>query len=179
MPIYLPPISRRQFLARSVAAGAGLMLSPKLFAAARKVDEHCWALFSDIHIAEDRKKLGRDINMTDHLIAVSKEVIELKKRPAALLISGDLAFNSGEKGDYATLTELLQPLRAAQLPIHLALGNHDHRERFWDALLEEKTVGRPVVDRQVEMIRTPRANWFVLDSLDKTLSTRVSSAVRN
>lgn len=170
MPIYLPPISRRQFLTRSLAAGAGLMLGPSLFAANRKVDEHCWALFSDTHIAADRKQLGRDINMADHLIAVCKEVIELKKRPAAVLISGDLALNSGETGDYATFTELLQPLRAAQIPIHLALGNHDHRERFWEALFEEKTVSRPVVDRQVAMIRSSRANWFVLDSLDKTLS---------
>ncbi len=171
MPIYLPPISRRQFLARSLVAGAGLMLSPNLFAASRKVDEHCWALFSDTHIAADRKDFKRHINMADHLMAVAKEVIELKKRPAGVLISGDLALNSGETGDYATLTELLQPLRAAQLPIHLALGNHDHRERFWDALLGEKIVARPVVDRQVAIIRSSRANWFVLDSLDKTLST--------
>lgn len=104
-------------------------------------------------------------------MTVIKEVIELKKRPAAVIISGDLALNSGEAGDYATLGEFLQPLRAAQMPIHLALGNHDHHERFWDALLEEKTVTRPVVERQVAMIRSQRANWFVLDSLDKTLST--------
>ncbi len=146
------------------------MCSPSLFAADRQVDEHCWALFSDTHIAADRKQLGRDVNMTDNLIAVAKEVCDLRKRPAAALINGDLAFNSGEKGDYATLTELLQPLRAAQLPIHLALGNHDHRERFWEALLEEKTVSHPVVDKQVAILRTRRANWFVLDSLDKTLT---------
>jgi 3',5'-cyclic-AMP phosphodiesterase len=170
MPIYLPPISRRQFLTRSLAVGAGLMLSPNLFAATRKVDEHCWALFSDIHIAADRKHIAREINMADNLIMVAKEVIELKKRPAGVLVSGDLALSNGQQEDYATLAELLQPLRAAQLPIHLALGNHDHRERFWDALLEEKTVSRPVVDRQIEIIRTPRANWFVLDSLDKTHS---------
>ena len=148
-----------------------MLLSPDLFAANRKVDEHAWALFSDTHIAADRKLIAREVNMTDHFAAVTKEVCELPKRPAAVLICGDLAYNSGEKGDYATVADLLQPLRAAQMPIHLALGNHDHRERFWDALLDEKTVSRPVVNRQAAILRAPRANWFVLDSLDKTLAT--------
>ena len=109
--------------------------------------------------------------MTDHFMAVTKEVCNLPKRPAAVLISGDLAYNAGQAGDYANFTELLQPLRAAQMPVHLALGNHDHRERFWTALLAEKTVSRPLFDRQVAILRAPRANWFVLDSLDKTLAT--------
>jgi len=156
---------------RSLAAGAGMLLSPNLFAAKRKVDEHAWALFSDTHIAADRNLIAREINMTDQFAAVAKEVCELPKRPAAVLISGDLAYNAGQTGDYANFTGLLQPLRAAQMPVHLALGNHDHRERFWDALLEEKTVSRPLVDRQVAILRAPRANWFVLDSLDKTLAT--------
>jgi 3',5'-cyclic AMP phosphodiesterase CpdA len=84
---------------------------------------------------------------------------------------GDCAFNSGEKGDYATLTGLLDPLRGGQLPLHLALGNHDQRENFWEALDEKKAVKRPVEDRQVALIQTPEANWFVLDSLEKTLQT--------
>lgn len=171
MPISLPPISRRQFLARSIAAGAGMIFSPTLFAADRKRDEHAWALFADTHIAADPKLIAREVNMTENFIAVAKEVCVWPKRPAAVLICGDLAYNSGEKGDYANVAELLQPLRAAQMPIHLALGNHDHRERFWEALVEEKTVSRPVMDRQVAIIRSPRANWFVLDSLDKTLAT--------
>jgi 3',5'-cyclic AMP phosphodiesterase CpdA len=57
------------------------------------------------------------------------------------------------------------------MPVHLALGNHDNRERFWEALQEEKTASRPLADRQVALVRTPRANWFVLDSLEKTLAT--------
>ena len=57
------------------------------------------------------------------------------------------------------------------MPVHLALGNHDNRERFWEALPEEKAAQRPLADRQVALLRTPRANWFVLDSLEKTLST--------
>src|SRR4051794_35300838 len=133
MPIHLPPISRRWFLARSLAAGAGLVLSPRLLAASKSADPNFWALFSDIHLAADRAQLGRGINMADHFRTVSDELLGLPKRPAGLFIVGDCAFNSGEKGDYATVAEVLEPIRAAQVPIHLALGNHDHRERFWEA----------------------------------------------
>ena len=147
------------------------MLSPKIFAASRKTDEHCWALFSDIHLAGDPTKLGRGINMTDNFTAVVNEVRAMRTQPGNALICGDLAFNSGETADYAQVVNLLQPLRTSGMPIHLALGNHDNRERFWDSQLESKTVSRPLQDRQAAIIRAPRVNWFVLDSLDKTLST--------
>jgi 3',5'-cyclic AMP phosphodiesterase CpdA len=68
-------------------------------------------------------------------------------------------------------TDLLQPIRKAKGPVHLALGNHDNRERFREALNTEKVAKRPVADRQAALIKAPRANWFVLDSLEKTLST--------
>ena len=171
MPIHLPPLSRRQFLTRSLAAGAGLMLSPNLFGASRKVDEHCWALFSDIHLSADPTKIARGINMTDNFNAVVKEVLALRTQPSNALISGDLAFNSGESIDYEHVLDLLAPLRKSGMPIHLAMGNHDNRERFWDSFLNDKTAKRPLQDRQASIISTPRVNWFVLDSLNKTLST--------
>lgn len=167
MPLYLPPLSRRQFLARSLAAGTGLLLRQRLLAAAREVDPHAWALISDPHIAADRAKLGRNINMAAQLATVVDDVLGQPRRPAGALVNGDLAFNTGETADYATFAELIQPLRAAQIPLHLGLGNHDHRERFWAALREDASVKRPLADRQAAVIRTERANWFLLDSLDK------------
>ncbi len=171
MPIHLPAISRRQFLVRSLAGGAAVALSPTLLAAAKRTDPDSWALLSDIHLAADRSLVAREINMTDHFTTVSREVLALPKCPAGVFITGDCAYNSGQVKDYALVAELLQPIRAAQMPVHLALGNHDNRERFWEALQEEKTAQRPFADRQVALVRTPRANWFVLDSLEKTLST--------
>ena len=109
--------------------------------------------------------------MAEHFETVSRELTALPKLPAGLFINGDCAFNSGESGDYATVAELLTPIRTSGMPIHLALGNHDHRERFWSAFADEKTAKRPVLDRQVSLLKTPRANWFILDSLEKTLST--------
>jgi len=171
MPIHLPPISRRRFLSRSLAAGAGLALSPDLFAATRRTDANSWALLSDIHLAANREQLGRGVNMFEHFNTVSAELLALPKRPAGVFINGDCAFNSGETGDYGLLNELLLPIRQDQMPVHLALGNHDNRERFWDALEQEKPAQRPVEDKQVSLLRGPRANWFILDSLETTLST--------
>jgi 3',5'-cyclic-AMP phosphodiesterase len=171
MPIHLAPLSRRQFLGRTVAAGAGLALCPHLSAAEKPVDENFWALFSDLHLAADRTFLFRNSNMAEHFQTVSKEVLGLPERPAAVLVDGDCAYSSGEKGDYTVLAELLRPLREGQLPVYLALGNHDHRERFWEGFPEEKAAKRPVMDRQTALIRTARANWFILDSLETTLST--------
>jgi Icc protein len=171
MPIHLPPISRRAFLARTLAASAGLALNPDLFAATKRVEPDSWALFSDIHLAADTAVIQRGVNMAEHFATVSRELLGLSELPAALFVTGDCAFNSGEKADYGTVTKLLDPIRAAQMPVHLTLGNHDNRERFWEALEEEKTAKRPLADRQAALVRTRRANWFILDSLDKTLST--------
>ena len=171
MPIHLASISRREFLRRSLLAGAGLALAPGLQAAARRTDANSWALLADPHIAADRATKARGINMTGHLQTVSQELLKLPKRPAGVFVLGDCAYNRGEKDDYATLTELLSPLRAGELPLHLALGNHDERENFWGVLQEMKAAKRPVTDRHVALISTSHVNWFMLDSLEKTLQT--------
>ncbi len=171
MPIHLPAISRRQFLARSLAGGAALVLAPELLGADKRTDPNSWALLADTHLAADPDQVARGINMADHFARVSRELLGLPKRPAGVFIAGDCAYNSGQAGDYARLTALLEPVRAGQMPVHLALGNHDNRELFWDALQDEKAASRPVAHRQVAVLRTPRANWFILDSLEKTLAT--------
>ncbi|MBP9901688.1 MAG: metallophosphoesterase [Verrucomicrobiota bacterium] len=171
MPIHLPPLSRRGFLRRSLLAGAGLAVGPELFAAGHDSDANAWALLADTHIAADPKRIERAINMTDHLKAVSQEVLARPERPAGVFIVGDCAFSKGEPGDYAALTGLLEPLRGGGLPLHLALGNHDQRENFWAALEAKRAAKRPVADKQVALVRSPLVNWFLLDSLEQTLVT--------
>ena len=171
MPIHLAPITRRQFLARSLAAGAGVAFGSKLFAAAKPTNADFWALLSDTHLAADRNLLERGINMTDHFTTVSRELLALPQNPAGVFVTGDCAFNNGEKGDYAVFADLLGPIRGGQMHVHLALGNHDNRERFWDAFEQERAAKRPLQDRQVALLLTPKVNWFILDSLEQTRST--------
>lgn len=171
MPIHLPPVSRRAFLLRTLTAGAGLLLAPGALAARRREDRHSWALWSDTHLAADRSLKARGICMAEHFEAVAAEVLALDRRPAGLLVNGDLAYNTGQEGDYALLADLLVPLRRAGVPVHLALGNHDHRERFWNGIAKTRSAKRPVRDKHAGIVKASRANWFLLDSLEATNST--------
>lgn len=171
MPIHLPPLSRRNFLKRSLLAGASLASAPELIAAARRTDANAWAFFSDTHIAAAAAKIARDINMTDHLVSATKEVLALPQRPSGVFVNGDCAYNQGEPGDYRQFTRLLEPLRAGGLPLHLALGNHDQREHFWATLPPKDAARRAVAHKQVALVKATNVNWFVLDSLETTLAT--------
>lgn len=181
MPITLPPVSRRRFLLSSLAAGAGLAIGSRWTWAADATPERDLdrlVLFSDIHIAADATKVAHDVNMSDHLKQAVAEALNLdnsSRRPSMLLVNGDCAFNNGETADYAQVVSLLKPLREAGWPVHLGLGNHDNRDRFWDAVPAEEGGGtepdRPVDGKQTLILETPRADWVVLDSLMKTRET--------
>jgi 3',5'-cyclic-AMP phosphodiesterase len=173
MPVYLPPVSRRRFLGGSLAAASALALGKGLLAAdapAAAADPHRFALLSDTHVAADRAAVLRGVTMAEHLRKAVAEVAALSPRPAASIVNGDLALGTGESGDYVTLLELLAPLREAGVPAHLALGNHDHRDRFRNALPERDRPGADAGfnERQVYAVESPRADWFVLDSLVDT-----------
>jgi hypothetical protein len=170
MPIRLAPISRRRFLTRSAVAAAGLGITPKLLASIKPTDARSWALLSDPHLAADRATVSRDMNMAEHFAAVTREILERTRLPAGLFINGDCAYNTGETGDYRLLAELLEPIRGAQIPVCLGLGNHDNRERFREALGPELPSSKPLSDKHVALVRTRYVNWFVLDSLEKPLS---------
>lgn len=171
MPIHLPPLSRRNFLKRSFFAGASLAMASASFGASRRTNPNSWVFYSDTHIAADTSKVVRGINMAAHFRAATQEVLALPERPAAFFLTGDCAYNSGESDDYFQFVALLDPLRADGLPLHLALGNHDHREHFWAALPPKDAAKLAIADRQVALIKSPHVNWFMLDSLEVTLQT--------
>lgn len=172
MPIHLPPLSRRSFLRRTLAVGAGLSYVPSLLAdEARRTNANSWVLCADSHIDANPKTVNKTVNMTDNLAAVSKEIVSLPERAAGVFVVGDCAFSKGEPGDYRQFAGLLEPMRADGLPVHLALGNHDQRENFWAALETQGTAKRPVADKQTGLISSKLVNWVLLDSLEKTLQT--------
>jgi 3',5'-cyclic-AMP phosphodiesterase len=168
MPISLPPITRRKFLARTLTAAAGLALAPRLLANGKETDPDFLALFSDTHIAADRAHISHGANMADNMTTSTRELMAMRHNPAGVFVTGDCAFDTGTTDDYGTFAQLLTPLREEGMPVHLTLGNHDNRKRFWDALTEEKLAQRPLADKQAMLLQTPRANWFMLDSLEKT-----------
>lgn len=146
-------------------------MAPRLLADGKETDGDFWALLSDTHIAANPAEIAHGCNMTDHLAIVTRQLTGLPELPAGVFVIGDCAYDDGTIEDYRTFAKGIKPLREAGMPIHLTLGNHDNRERFWDAFTQERTAPRPLADKQAEFLSTPRANWFMLDSLEKTRYT--------
>ena len=170
MPIHLPPLSRRRFLSGTLAAGAGVFVSRFGWAAGPAADSDHFVLLADPHVGSRVDQQGHGVNPARNLERAVAQIGRLDFRPAGAIVAGDCAFAQGETGDYRLFGQLLRPLRQAGLPLHFALGNHDHRDRFLAAFPDAKAHGvrPPVPSKFVSMIETPHANWFLLDSLDKT-----------
>ena len=166
MPITLPPISRRKFLAGTLAAGASLAFGRAAFSA-EQAERSRWVFLADTHLWSQRDKEHRGVKPAANFAVVRQAILRLPYKPAGVVIVGDLAYMDGQPGDYAVLIEELEPLRQAGLTIHLVLGNHDHRENFFAAFKELQSE-QPVAARHVAIVETPQANLFLLDSLLRT-----------
>ena len=162
MPLHLTP--RRTFLLRAALAGAGLFATRNLFAADAASTR--WALLSDTHIGPREDAVVRGTNMAEHLRASIREVLAVKASLAGVFINGDCALKAGLAEEYATFVPMIKPLTDAGLPLHMTLGNHDDRARFWQALNVAADAARPVQKKHVSVVKSPQANWFLLDSLD-------------
>jgi len=167
MPLHVSPVSRRRFLAGTLATAAGCVTLRNGWGAEPRDSDH-WALLADTHIAADPDFSARGANMADNLHRVGEQLIARAGTLQGAFINGDCAYNHGEVGDYQTLTRLLEPISAAGLPIHLTLGNHDHRDHFWSVLSDERAETEAVASKHVSVIESPRVNWFLLDSLHET-----------
>lgn len=163
MPLSLSSISRRQFL---TSLGASVVTIPFARASASQTDEDLIAILNDPHIGE---KQAADSPIPLHLRTTVDWLLALPKRPACVLINGDLALKDGQPGDYRRFAELIQPLRDAGLPVHLTMGNHDAREVFYEVLSAEKPAQPLVVAKHVTVVQSKRANFFLLDSLQKVM----------
>lgn len=167
MPLTLPALSRRHFLASTLAA---TWTASQLYAAEPAADAQRFVLFSDTHIAAKPEVSANGINMHAHFTQAVKDMLALQHKPAAALWLGDCAYLEGQAADYTLLLETSQPLREAGWPLHITLGNHDHRQRFWKALPVDQGQDKFVDARHIMVIPTPVANWFLLDTLDITNS---------
>lgn len=166
-----PSSTRREFLAGLAAGGAALALGASTRARAEDGSSGWYALVSDVHIAADPSTRTRGQVMADNLRAVVADILASDSPPRGVLIDGDLALKDGQDGDYRTLVSLLEPLRKARLPIHMALGNHDDRGNFRDVLRDAIPAETQVVDKQVAAVEGTGPRLLVLDSLDRVNST--------
>jgi 3',5'-cyclic-AMP phosphodiesterase len=169
MPVHYPAHSRRRFLAQLVGGVAAVHGASWLTAA--EADGEQWLLFSDPHIAADRAKVAREVNMAENLERAVKAALAKGRGAKGVFVNGDCAFNTGEAGDYATFASLIEPLRQAGLPVHVTLGNHDQRENIRKGLKEAGDQKAYLTDKQVSIVEGKEANWFLLDTLEQTNKT--------
>lgn len=166
MPVHLPAQNRRQFL---FTLGAGfLTCSAGVFAKDSQQSDIIY-LLNDTHIGE---KHPENSPVPSHLRKVVSELVNLEQKPACVLINGDLALRDGQPGDYRHFAKLIRPLQKAKIDTHLTLGNHDERDVFYSVMQEEQPETPPVKSKHISVVQTPHANFFLLDSLHKTMVTQ-------
>ncbi|MCA8985774.1 MAG: metallophosphoesterase [Planctomycetaceae bacterium] len=168
MPIHLTTLNRRRFLQ---AAGASILVCGRGIPAAGNdgIDADLVYLLNDTHIGE---KHPADSPVPTHLRQVVTELAEMPTKPAFVLINGDLALKDGQPGDYRHFAKLIQPLEQAGVDTHLTLGNHDNREAFYEVMKQQRPENPPVASRHIAIVQTRHANFFLLDSLQKTMVTQ-------
>ncbi len=127
-----------------------------------EVDGDLIAILNDTHVGG---KHPENSPIPTHLRETVAYLVGLPKRPAAVVINGDLALNNGQPDDYTHFAKLIAPLREAGMPVHLSMGNHDDRDVFYEVLTTEKPTTAAVVSKHVGVVQTARANLFLLDSL--------------
>ena len=180
MPIILPPITRRQFIKRSLAFGGTAIMAPHAMAAADRkgagLDQNRVALLADTHISADPNRVypgtkwpgtpvkedeHESVNMAACLAEAAKSVLALNPRPAQLIVNGDCALSNGKESEYKEFLRLVEPIRAAGITVHVTIGNHDNRENLWKLLpfLKEEQMGV-----QAGVVELPHANLVLLDS---------------
>ncbi len=135
-------------------------------AGAAEVDEGLIAILNDTHIGAQQ---AADAAIPTNLRNTIEWLLALPKRPAAVIINGDLALKDGRRGDYERFAKLIAPLQTAGLPLHLTMGNHDDREVFYEVLKQSSSA---VESKFVSMIELPGVNLFLLDSLKATMVTQ-------
>ncbi len=163
MPLHLT--SRRQFLTQ---LGAAVALT-HVDSSAAEVDENLIAILNDTHIGAQHPATA---SIPTNLRNTVAWLLALPKRPAAVVINGDLALKDGKPGDYEHFAKLIAPLREAGVPLHLAMGNHDDRAVFYDVLKSERPDSPVVESKHVGVVNLSGANLFLLDSLKETMITQ-------
>lgn len=129
-----------------------------------------WILLSDTHIPGEYDRELNNCKPNANLAQARGEILALDDKPAGVIMTGDAVFLTGEVEDYKTLVKQLEPFVEAEIPVYPLLGNHDNYANLV-AHAGKFAFETPVEGKQVTIIETPHANWFLLDSLEKTNST--------
>ena len=154
-------MERRDFLKILVGSSLFPWVSFAQDAAAeegRKRDRNKVVILSDAHVGVSSGQWQRD-----GLAARVATILLMDPLPGCVLILGDLAYAHGDVADYELFKAMMEPLDKAGIPWYPMMGNHDNREAFFSVFPERKS--GLVADRLVTVVKTPRSDFVLLDSL--------------
>ncbi len=99
---------------------------------------------TDTHMnAPGKDGLLAKFQLADKVAQVFRYIEETKIAPAFVLITGDLT-HEGDAEDYAYIRQVLdEGSRLIGAPVHVVLGNHDHRGPFREGYLGEQPSEEP------------------------------------
>ncbi|HNS21993.1 MAG TPA: metallophosphoesterase [Sedimentisphaerales bacterium] len=153
---------KRRFLTMSLAAAGGMLTLPHgCNRSARRPDTTRWAFLSDTHIHGNPHYRFRGFSTYENLQRVADQIGE--DMPEGLVITGDLARSKGSSEAYENFKSLLAPI-ARHRPVHLCVGNHDHREDFVQAFTGSAGTAA-IKDRHIVTAMAGPIRMIVLDTL--------------
>ena len=121
------------------------------------LDENLIAFMTDIHLNPGGYQHER-------IKKVIADMLSADRRPAQLIILGDLACQSGSLEEYQALKEVIKPVEDAGIKITMTMGNHDWRPNFSEVFPDYAAKSK-LSDRLVFVVETPATDIIVLDSL--------------
>ena len=124
------------------------------------LDENLVALFADTHVTADRNNPHQRAGLSQSV----RDVLACNPRPANVLFYGDLSFSLGATNDYRLLKKLVKPLEDAGIRWSACMGNHDRHAAYLSVFPERKGAPPPVPDRLVTVVKTPHADFILMDS---------------
>ncbi len=157
-------ISRKDFLKKSIKIGgvfAAWGMFYDLSHGAPDSSVHL-AILSDTHVAAYKNEQYRGFFPSKNFDQVLEQVSE--KKPEAMIISGDIARLKGELGDYSAIQKQLQSLKS-DMPVLMALGNHDNRLNFYDIFNDDSITRENVFNKHVLVADYDQIRVIMLDSL--------------
>ncbi len=161
--IFYQPVNRRNFLRLSSTAAVAFAIANTF---GKTVDENNsslrLALLSDLHFPADPKNEFRKFFPVENLKSILPQVIATN--PVGVLINGDLARLTGEVADYDALKAVLSEL-ATKAPIYLGMGNHDHRDHFYESFPKTEGERQKIQGKHVLVVDYAPIRIIVLDSL--------------
>ncbi len=160
--VELNKTSRRNFLRTSFTA-AGMIATLKISNGAHSQEGTIrWAFCADTHMPYDPRNEYRGFRPYDNMGKLVSDILAAK--PEGGVITGDLARLEGFPGDYANLKRFIDPL-SKEMPICMALGNHDNRKNFLKYFSDLKVNRQDVSGKYVLVVEHPQARFIILDSL--------------